>query len=381
MDNLTHSLVGLTAAKAGLEKLSPGATALCLLAASAPDVDIVTLIFRGRWSFLEHHRGITHSIVGTLALVVLLPLVFYLIDRLIAQLEKRKPRVKLKGLLLVSLAVTATHPFLDWTNNYGVRLLLPWNARWFYGDFLFVIDPFFWMVLGGASFLLTSKSKKQLIAWLVVALIPTYLVLVRSAGETPSSNNIPLRLFWITGLVVLVILCRTKIGREGSARVAIVALVTVAIYSCALAAIHVVALRRATVQAGNIANSHTERLLRVAAMPTVANPTAWLCVLETDRATYRFNLSVPGNLPDAPQVVRFEKPVAPAADVVARAAEDDRAQVFLGFARFPVVRVIGDDCLTQTLVQFADLRYTEPGKGRGTFSLDVPVECPVVEAR
>jgi inner membrane protein len=284
-------------------------------------------------------------------------------------------------LLLVSLAVTATHPFLDWTNNYGVRLLLPWNARWFYGDFLFVIDPFFWMVLGGASFLLTSKSKKQLIAWLVVALIPTYLVLVRSAGETPSSNNIPLRLFWITGLVVLVILCRTKIGREGSARVAIVALVTVAIYSCALAAIHVVALRRATVQAGNIANSHTERLLRVAAMPTVANPTAWLCVLETDRATYRFNLSVPGNLPDAPQVVRFEKPVAPAADVVARAAEDDRAQVFLGFARFPVVRVIGDDCLTQTLVQFADLRYTEPGKGRGTFSLDVPVECPVVEAR
>ena len=29
MDNLTHSLVGLAAAKAGLEKLSPGATVVC----------------------------------------------------------------------------------------------------------------------------------------------------------------------------------------------------------------------------------------------------------------------------------------------------------------------------------------------------------------
>ena len=44
MDNLTHSLVGLTAAKAGLEKLSPGATLLCLIAANAPDGDIFVLV-------------------------------------------------------------------------------------------------------------------------------------------------------------------------------------------------------------------------------------------------------------------------------------------------------------------------------------------------
>ncbi len=49
----------------------------------------------------------------------------------------------------------------------------------------------------------------------------------------------------------------------------------------------------------------------------------------------------------------------------------------MGFARFPVVEVVGEDCVTQTLVQFADLRYTEPGRDRGTFSLEVPVDCPI----
>ncbi|MGB8507563.1 MAG: metal-dependent hydrolase, partial [Pyrinomonadaceae bacterium] len=72
MDNLTHSLVGLVAAKAGLERTSPYATLLCVLAANAPDADIVTL-FGGRFTYLEQHRGISHSIVGTFALAILLP--------------------------------------------------------------------------------------------------------------------------------------------------------------------------------------------------------------------------------------------------------------------------------------------------------------------
>lgn len=76
MDNLTHSLVGLVAAKAGLEKLSPGATALCVLAANLPDADIVTLI-GGRWTYLHHHRGITHSILGAIVLGLTLPLIFF----------------------------------------------------------------------------------------------------------------------------------------------------------------------------------------------------------------------------------------------------------------------------------------------------------------
>jgi hypothetical protein len=111
----------------------------------------------------------------------------------------------------------------------------------------------------------------------------------------------------------------------------------------------------------------------------MANPVDWVSVMETDRATYRFNTSLLPRRAGPLNIIRYEKPLGSAAEAVAKAAHDPRSQVFLGFARFPVVRVAVDDCVTQTLVQFADLRYTEPGRGRGSFSLDVSVECPVLD--
>lgn len=378
MDNLTHSLIGLAAAKAGLEKLSPGTTTLCILAANAPDADIVALIFGGRWAFLHHHRGITHSIVGSMALAVALPLIFYLGDQALGRMRRRPPMVKPGGLLLASLIVTATHPLMDWTNNYGVRFLLPWKPRWFYGDFVFILDPFLWIVLGGAAFLLTSKTWKQIAAWVVVALIPSYLVLVGPGGPTRLTNETLLRLLWILAMIVLVTLYRRKIGGRLGPKIALAALATVTVYCAGLAAVHTVALRQARTEGLSIASRNQEQPVKIAAMATVANPTEWLCVMETDQAAYRFNLSVIHGRRDS-EVVRYEKWKPSASPAISQASHDARAQIFLDFARFPVVRVVGEDCATQTLVQFADLRYTEPGRNRGTFSLEVPVDCPVLK--
>lgn len=382
MDNLTHSLVGLTAAKAGLEKLSPGATTLCILAANAPDVDLVVLIVRGRWAFLQHHRGITHSLVGAAVLAFALPLLFYFGHRLFARLKNRPPGVKFKGLLLASVLTTATHPLLDWTNNYGMRFLLPWNPRWFYGDFAFVIDPFFWIVLGGSAFLLTATTRTRLITWVAIAAVPSYLVM-RGAGEqggNPHENM--LRLFWTVALIVLVILYWKGTGPRFGSKVAVAALLTVIIYCAGLAVAHRVALRRTESIAAEMATSRAERVVRFAAMPTVADPVDWICVMETDRATYKFNLSLLSEAAPPANVIRYEKLSGPAADALAIAKRDSRAQIFLGFARFPVFNVVGADCATNTLVQFADLRYTEPGKqrGGGTFALDVPIPCPATAA-
>jgi inner membrane protein len=375
MDNLTHSLVGLTAAKAGLEKFSPGATTLCVLAANSPDIDVVVLIFKGRWEYLQHHRGLTHSIVGSAVLAVAVPLAFFLVDRLIARIKVREPRVRLKGLLLISIPVTATHPFLDWTNNYGTRFLLPWNPRWFYGDFTFVIDPFFWVILGGASFLLVSKRRSQIGIWLVIAAGCSLFILANALSARGIVASLPLAVIWITVLVVSVIFYRQDFGERFGSRIAMVGLALVTVYAAGLFFAHKVALRRAKVEAFAIANTHSEQVLRVAAMATAADPNRWVCVMETDKATYRFNLSLLRDLDDSPDFVRYAKPSGLAADRFAEAARDKRAQIFLGFARFPVMNVIGEDCMTQTFVQFADLRYTEPGTGRGTFSLDLPVNC------
>src|SRR4051794_19436447 len=102
MENLTHSLVGLAAAKAGLERLSPGATVLCVVAANAPDADVVTTWW-GKWVYLHHHRGITHSIIGALALALLLPLLFYGGERIIALVRGKPHSFRLRGLLIASL--------------------------------------------------------------------------------------------------------------------------------------------------------------------------------------------------------------------------------------------------------------------------------------
>jgi hypothetical protein len=75
------------------------------------------------------------------------------------------------------------------------------------------------------------------------------------------------------------------------------------------------------------------------------------------------------------EVARFEKPQGGEAIAFERASMDERARIFQNFARFPAVRVEGD-CLSKLLVQFADIRYTEPGASRGgTFSLEVVLGC------
>lgn len=374
MDNLTHSFIGLAASKAGLERLSPGTTVLCLLAANAPDSDIVTLIF-GRWVYLQHHRGITHSIVGTLAVALALPLVFYLVDLLLSRARKVARKVRLRGLIFASLVVSATHPLMDWTNNYGVRFLLPWNSRWFYGDMVFIIDPLLWIVLGGAVFLLTSKSRLQIVAWVVFGLLTSYLVFFGPANRGGLANPLVLRVAWLAALVGLVVLFMLQAGRRWGKKIPIVAFAIVACYLSGLFFVHTLALHRAKFEAYKITAENNERVIEVAAMPTLANPFNWLVVAETERAAYRFSLSLTGS-GRGPNVVRFEKPDALRSDAIDQAARDRRTQVFLGFARFPVVQVTGEDCAMQTLVQFADLRYTEPGQGRGTFSLEVPVDCP-----
>lgn len=377
MENLTHSLVGIAASKAGLERLSPATTPLCFIAANAPDADIVTAFFGDRWTYLEHHRGITHSIVGTFAIALALPLVFYLVDRGIARVRRTKPKVKLKGLTIASLIVSATHPFMDWTNNYGVRPFLPWSSEWVYGDLVFIVDPYIWFFVGGAAFLLTSRNKKQLAIWIFLAAAISFLVFF-AVQRLPGIDNLTwIRLLWGLELVTLVVLFNLKIAQQWGAKIAVAGFVILIGYWLTLGVIHRIAVHRAYTQGVHIAETNNESMSDVAAMPTLANPLRWQVVVETDRAAYRFDLFLVGQQnTDDNQLVRYPRPETLASPAIMEASEVRSAKVFLGFARFPVASVVGEDCTTQTLVQLADLRYTEPGSQRGTFALTVPVECP-----
>lgn len=378
MENLTHSLVGIAASKAGLEKLSPATTPLCFLAANAPDADIITIFFGDRWTYLHHHRGITHSLVGTLALALLLPLFFYAGDKVISRLRRKDPQVKLTGLLIASLVVSATHPFMDWTNNYGIRPFLPWNTRWFYGDLVFIVDPFIWFFVGGAVFLLTSKSKKQIAFWIFLTAAISYIVFF-AVGNRPGVSNLTfVRTLWIVEVVFLLVLFTLKAGQRWREKIAITGFVALFVYWGFLAVIHRWALTEARAQGTTISQTYAEEVTDVAAMPTLANPLHWQAVVETERAAYRFEVFL---LRDGQtrmnDLIRHERPEAYNSLAVRQALETRPARVFMEFARFPVTRLIGEDCASQTLVQLADLRYTEPGNQRGTFGLSIPIECPV----
>lgn len=375
MDNLTHSLVGLAAAKAGLERLSPGATALCVLAANAPDADILATL-GGKWFYLHHHRGITHSIVGTLVLALVIPALFYAVDLLIARIRKRPPRVRFLGLTVASLVVSASHPLMDWTNNYGVRPFLPWSGEWYYGDLVFIVDPWLWLVVGGAAFLLTSKRTWQIILWSTFALVITGLVFFAPLENYGLLHANLFRALWVTGILGLSLARFIQPIQRWGNKIALAALAFVIIYWGGLAIAHRSALSQAQVIAQRLSAEENETLNRVAAMPTLADPSRWLSVVDTDRAVYRFFVSLAGSDDQLTgEIARFEKPQGREVEALERASKDERAQIFLNFARFPAARVQGD-CLSELLVQFADIRYTEPGTSRrGTFSLEVPVAC------
>lgn len=393
MDGLTHSLVGLTSAKAGLDRLSPYTTITCILAANAPDIDFVSVFFGGRWTLLQQHRGISHSIIGTLTLGLLLPTIVFAIERLVAQGRKRPPRIQYRGLVVASLIVAATHPLMDWTNNYGVRPLLPWNGKWFYGDLVFIVDPYLLLVLGGAAFLLTSNRHLKTVGWSLLAVLVSIIVLRVAPQRSVGIGALTVaRVIWITGVLLLVLARVAGVQKRlGQRRLAVGALLFVVVYWGALSWAHHAAYANAETEAGSLAAQRGERFIRVAAMPTAANPFQWVCVAETDRALYRFLVGVDGRAsrgvsadPLAKDtstnsngaIERFEKPVGQNERLASLASQDPRAQILLGFARFPVAGVESDNCIGQALVHFADIRYTEPGASSERFSLSVPVECP-----
>ncbi len=133
MDNLTHTLTGLMLSRAGLDRLTPRAGAILMLAANTPDIDTVTAL-GGVYTYLDHHRGFTHGL-PVLPLMALLP-------TLAAGLWPRRPAgfSWLYAYLLACIGL-ASHLLMDWTNVYGIRLLAPISGDWFRLSDYFVQHP------------------------------------------------------------------------------------------------------------------------------------------------------------------------------------------------------------------------------------------------
>ena len=147
MDNITHSLVGLMLARAGLEKTTPRGTAMMVVAANAPDIDAI-FWFNGSQTYLEWHRSYPHAIAFA-PLVALLPM-------LLARVRFSCPS------FLAALIGVFSHLLLDWTNSYGIPLALPFSWHRFRLDIANVFDVWIWgILLGGVVAMALARRTRR----------------------------------------------------------------------------------------------------------------------------------------------------------------------------------------------------------------------------
>ncbi len=185
MEPVTHFLTGAVLSRAGFNRRTAYATLAMTLAAEAPDLDVLWAI-RGPVASFQHHRGITHTLLGAPFVALAVTGTVYLWHRL---REKRVPQVReanldssttegappfalsAKGgknqsqptnhslanlkpnwflIWLFSLVAVLSHLLLDFTNNYGLRPFFPFNPRWYSWDIVFIFEPLIFAALLGA---------------------------------------------------------------------------------------------------------------------------------------------------------------------------------------------------------------------------------------
>jgi inner membrane protein len=163
MDNLTHSLVGALIGQAGLKRKTGLAMPALIIGANLPDVDAACFFWLEGLEHLGFRRGITHGPPALVLLPLMLAVLLYGFDRWQAKRgtrpEGRLP-VSFKWLFLLSFIGCLTHPALDWLNVYGIRLLEPFSSQWFYGDTLFIIDVWLWVLMGFAVWFSLRRERR-----------------------------------------------------------------------------------------------------------------------------------------------------------------------------------------------------------------------------
>ena len=304
-------------AQAGLKARTALGTATLVIGANLPDVDVAAVGW-SEVSGLEFRRGWTHGIPALLVLPVILTGLMIAWDRLMRHRRDGTARkaVEPRQLLLLSAVSVLSHPILDYMNTYGMRWLMPFRNVWFYGDALFIVDPWLWLVLAGGA----------LLAW-------------RRWRRRPQD--------------------------EGAERPARVALALAASYIAVMLVLSLVGQR---VVAGRIASAGLTPV-KTMVSPVFANPFRRFVVVDVGRH-YRLGtfhwLPVPA-LALEPDTVpkRFSDPAATAA------AQTDAGQAFLRWARFPFFVV--ERGPSATIVHIGDARYTvDPADSWAAVSVRLP---------
>jgi len=277
MDNLAHTLAGLSLAKAGLERASPLATTALVISSNIPDIDVLAQLSGGTPSYLEYHRGFTHGLAGLGVLAAGVTLLLTWFDRSVRIRRDPFLRPTLPSrIFFICYLGGLAHALMDYTNSYGVRLLAPFSERWFYGDLVFVVDPWIWLLLSGAVVWLTSRNAVTRLLWFTLGTALSLIVAL--AFRTPLQNRLAIptasRIAWFVGAGVIFLGAVGGWGRFGP-RIARRFIFLLLLYYGAAMILHQTALKRIKPA------FPADETISAAAWPVAADPTSWQVVSET----------------------------------------------------------------------------------------------------
>ena len=363
MDPLAHTLVGATLAETRLKTWSAQATPMLLLGANAPDIDAVTMLIERDLS-LGFRRGWTHGILALIVLPILLTALIVLADRVIAKLRGRKPTAQSKPLFALAFIAVLTHPVLDWLNTYGMRFLMPFDGTWFYGDALFVVDPWVWLLTATTVVLGHTSTRLNVVAWVILGLATTSLI--TGFDGAPAAT----RFAWCIGIVGIVWLRTAGHWQLHLPRLANACLSAVTIYVIVMIAVS----QLAEAQIANWLTERDDSPTDIMASPTPGNPFRRNIVV-ADAEHYHF-LELDWLRTDPIRISNRAIARGPENAITRAALRDPRISGFATWARFPVFAIKNTDYGYR--IAISDARYSQRvGQGLGAAIVELDHELNV----
>jgi inner membrane protein len=307
MEPVTHALTSIALGRAGLNKITRAATPILLVSGLIADVDWVTR-FGGAAAFLRGHRTLTHSLVGTVAIVAAVAAASWFTGR-----KYPKFAIRLLPALVISTIGAGAHLVLDMLNGYGVKLLWPFSPKWYAWDLADSVDS--WILF----FLLVGLFIPEL-----------FRLVLEEIGSKPK--------------------------RHGRQRGAIFGLVFVALVIAGRAFAH-----QRAIALLDSRDYRGQTPLLVAAFPRPSNPLLWSGVVETDNAVINLEVPLgPGREFDPDLGDVHFKPET--STTLKDAVNSPSAIEFLNFARFPLASVQPKGDGFQ--VRLRDMRFASELAGR-----------------
>ena len=150
MDNLCHTLAGAAIGEAGLKSRTRFGNPALMIAANLPDIDVLVFLTGRPRRVVPPRLDARRAGAGIVTARLAASLLAW--DRWRPRRDAGRPPARAGMLIAIGYIGVLSHVLLDYLNNYGVRLLMPFSSRWFYGDTLFIVDIWLWLILGAGVY-------------------------------------------------------------------------------------------------------------------------------------------------------------------------------------------------------------------------------------